>query len=165
MFSGVMFSGHVPYGAAVPAYSRQRGDTRLPMNVRKEADEAYVADKGLKSGPTILKSWPIGACSRCRGMIHNAPYLSASGPGKFCSRECRDGDAKAESETRRRRTRQFMNCKQCWTRFQAKRTDQEFCKPKCRARWNRNQNWRTDNCHDHSGTRMHTGGNEGVFAV
>ena len=160
---GVMFSGDVPYDAAVPAYIRHRGDTRLPMNVRKEADEAYVADKGLKLGPTILKSWPIGACSRCRGTIHNAPLVSKTEPGKFCSRECRDGDAKAEFKSRRSRTRHFKNCKQCGTRFLAKRADQEFCKVRCRVRWNRSGV--TDTCHDHSGTRVNIGGNDGVFVI
>ena len=84
------FSADVPYDAPVYAYMRHRGDTRLPMNVSAEADAAYITEKGLKLGPTILKSWPIGICSRCHGVIRNAPYLSATGPGKFCSRECRD---------------------------------------------------------------------------
>lgn len=163
MFSMLTFSADVPYDAAVPAYMRHRGDTRLPMNVCKEADEAYVVDKGLKLGPTILKSWPVGVCTRCHGVIHNAPYLSATEPGKFCSRSCRDGDAKEESETRRRRrTRHFKNCRQCRSRFLAKRSDQEFCEAKCRVRWSRRV---TDTCHDRSGSRASIGENDGVFAV
>ena len=157
------FSADVPYDAAVPAYIRHRGDTRLPMNVSAAADALYIADKGLKLGPTILKSWLIGICSRCHGVVHDAPYVSKA--GKFCSRECRDGDAKAESTRRRHRTRHFKNCQQCQGRFLAKRSDQEFCKVRCRVRWNRSQSGVTDTCHDRSGTRVNIGENEGVFAV
>jgi len=60
------------------------------MNVSAEADAAYIAEKGLTLGPVILKSWPVGACSRCNGVIHNAPFLSNTEPGEFCARECRD---------------------------------------------------------------------------
>ena len=42
---------------------RRRGNTRLAVNVSAEADAAYVADKGLKLGPTILKFWPVGTCA------------------------------------------------------------------------------------------------------
>ncbi|SRR5712692_5184666 len=84
-------STDLPCGVkAVREYIARRGETRLPMNVSAESDAAYVADKGLKLGPVILKSWPIGSCSRCHGIIHDAPFLSTGEPGEFCSRDCRD---------------------------------------------------------------------------
>lgn len=95
-----MFSADVPHDAGVPAYIRQRGDTRLPLNVSEAADAAYIAEKGLKLGPTILRSWPVGTCTRCGGVISNAPFVikdesGAWKPGRFCSRACRDAKAAA----------------------------------------------------------------------
>jgi hypothetical protein len=60
------------------------------MNVSAEADAAYIAEKGLSLGPITLKSWPVGTCARCSGAIHNAPFLSNTEPGEFCSSNCRD---------------------------------------------------------------------------
>ncbi len=74
---------------AVREHIERRGESRLPMNVSAEADAAYLAEKRLKVGPVILKSWPIGNCSRCHGVIHDAPFLSNE-PGQFCSHACRD---------------------------------------------------------------------------
>lgn len=34
--------------------------------------------------------WPVGCCSRCHGVIYNAPFRSLTEFGDFCSRECRD---------------------------------------------------------------------------
>jgi hypothetical protein len=80
-----------PYGVrAVRQYIEHRGDTRLPMNVSAEADAAYIAEKRLRIGPVTLTSWPVGTCSRCGGVIRNAPFLSNTEPGEYCSRECRD---------------------------------------------------------------------------
>src|SRR5712692_2556180 len=75
---------------AVREHIERRDDTRLPMNVSVEADAAYIAEKKLKVGPIILKSWPIGNCSRCYGVIYDAPFLNNMEPGEFCSKECRD---------------------------------------------------------------------------
>ncbi|SRR6266446_4351208 len=74
---------------AVREHIEHRGNTRLPMNVSVEADAAYIAEKQLKVGPVVLKSWPTGNCSRCHGVIHDAPFLSNE-PGQFCSHACRD---------------------------------------------------------------------------
>lgn len=102
----MQFSADLPCGArAVRHYIEHRGDTRLPMNVSAEADAAYVAEKGLRIGPVTLKSWPVGVCTRCGGTIHNAPYLSATEPGKFCSRECRDAGKAVVKRGRPRLTR------------------------------------------------------------
>ncbi len=87
----MQFSTNLPCGVkAVREYIEHRGESRLPMNVSAEADAAYIAEKDLKLGPVILKSWPVGTCNRCQGVIHNAPFLSNAEPGEFCSRECRD---------------------------------------------------------------------------
>jgi len=87
----MQLSADVPCGLrAVREYIALRGETRLPMNVSVEADAAYIAEKKLKLGPVVLKSWPIGNCSRCHGVIHDAPFLSNVKPGQFCSRNCRD---------------------------------------------------------------------------
>jgi len=75
---------------AVREHIAHRGETRLPMNVSAEADATYIAEKKLNVGPVVLKSWPIGNCSRCHGVIHDAPFLSNTEPGEFCSKECRD---------------------------------------------------------------------------
>src|SRR5258708_40068941 len=87
----MQFSTNLPCGVkAVRDYIGHRGESRLPMNVSAEADAAYIAEKDLKLGPVILKSWPVGTCNRCQGVIHNAPFLSNAEPGEFCSRECSD---------------------------------------------------------------------------
>jgi hypothetical protein len=87
----MQFSSNLPHGSkAVRDYIEHRGDTRLPMNISPEADVAYIAEKGLRIGPVILTSWPVGTCSRCGGVIRNAPFLSATECGEFCSRECRE---------------------------------------------------------------------------
>lgn len=39
-----------------------------------------------------VERWPVGCCSRCRGVIYDAPSRSLSEFGDFCSRECRDAN-------------------------------------------------------------------------
>lgn len=65
----------------------------------------------------------------------------------------------------RRTTRHFKHCKQCDSRFLAKRSDQEFHTPKCRLRWNRAHPAETGNCTEPSGAIENVGVNEGKFAV
>jgi len=65
----------LPCGREIWKYMETRGDSRLPMNVSKTADETYKAEKEIRLGET-LKGWPVGTCSRCSGTIHNAPCLS-----------------------------------------------------------------------------------------
>jgi hypothetical protein len=87
----MQLSTDLPCGIrAMREYIEHRGDTRLPMNVSTEADAAYIAEKKLRVGPVIQKSWPIGNCSRCHGVIYNAPFLSNEEFGEFCSHACRD---------------------------------------------------------------------------
>ena len=86
----MQLSSNVPHGPrAVREYMKHRGNMRLPVNVSPEADAAYIAERGLKIGPTTLKSWPVGICVRCRGVVRNAPFLSNT-ERAFCSQECRD---------------------------------------------------------------------------
>jgi hypothetical protein len=86
----MQLSTNLPYALKhVREHIEQRGETRLPSNVSQVADEAYMADKGIRLTET-LNGWPVGSCSRCSGTIHNAPFLSKSKPGEFCARECRD---------------------------------------------------------------------------
>ncbi len=92
----MQFSSDLPSGVRAVQYIEHRGQTRLPMNVSAEADTAYITEKGLRIGPVTLTSWPVGTCSRCGGVIHNAPFLSAE-HGEYCSRECRDA-GKASSQ-------------------------------------------------------------------
>jgi hypothetical protein len=86
----MQFASDLPSGVhAVRGYIEHRGDSRLPVNVSAEADAAYIAEKGLRIGPVTLTSWPVGTCSRCGGVIHNA-FLGTTECGEFCSRGCRD---------------------------------------------------------------------------
>ena len=97
-------STNLPSGVkAVREYITNRGESRLPMNVSAEADAVYIAEEGLTLGPVILKSWPVGTCARCNGVIHNAPFLSNAEPGGFCSRKCRDNGKKSRGRTGRPR--------------------------------------------------------------
>ena len=101
----MQLSTDLPCGlSAVREHIEHRGESRLPMNVNTESDAAYIAEKKLKIGPVILKSWPVGICSRCHGVIHDAPFLSNEEPGEFCSRNCRDAGKVAAKRGRPRLT-------------------------------------------------------------
>lgn len=53
----MLLSTNLPYGPrAVREYMKYRGNTRLPINVSAEADATYIAERGLKLGPIVLKS-------------------------------------------------------------------------------------------------------------
>ena len=98
-------STDLPCGlSAVREHIAVRSETRLPMNVSVEADAAYIAEKKLRIGPVVLKSWPIGTCSRCHGVTHDAPFLSNEEPGEFCSHACRDAGKIAAKRGRPRLT-------------------------------------------------------------
>ena len=73
------------------------------MNVSKEADAAFMRElqesdpqryarlqKNMLKGRAVKSGWIVGTCTRCHGQIYNAPFLSASEPHEFCSRDCRD---------------------------------------------------------------------------
>src|SRR5258708_33030790 len=102
---GMQLSTDLPCGIrAVREYIEHRGDTRLPMNVSPEPDATYITEKGLRIGPVTLMSWPVGTCSRCGGVIHNAAFLSNEEPGEFCSDACRDAGKAATKRGRPRLT-------------------------------------------------------------
>ena len=71
----------------INAYLQKRGDGRLPTNASAEQDQSYLAEKKIRLVEK-MKGWPVGTCSRCSGVIHNAPYLSRTEAGEFCSRRC-----------------------------------------------------------------------------
>ena len=86
----MQLSANLPSGTnAIQNHIVIRGETGLPNNVRPEADAAYISEKGLRSGNEQMKRWPVGTCSRCSETIYNAPYLSKSEDGEFCSHSCR----------------------------------------------------------------------------
>jgi hypothetical protein len=89
---------------AVQNHLATRGETRLPSSVNTEADGAYISEKGLRSGNERMKRWPVGTCSRCSATIYNAPYLSKSEDGEFCSQFCRDTNPEAVKSGRPRLT-------------------------------------------------------------
>jgi len=124
----------LPCGREIWKYMETRGDSRLPINVSKTADETYMAEKEIRLGET-LKGWPVGTCSRCSGTIHNAPYLSQFEAGEFCSRKCRD--LRNETETRQRRSRHFRECLGCGRKFLAKRPNNTTCSARCRQKAHR----------------------------
>ena len=95
----MQLSTNVPSGSnAIQNHIVIRGETGLPNNVRPEADAAYVSEKGLRSGNERM--------SRCSETIYNAPYLSKSEDGEFCSKECRTEE---QSVPRGGRPRKFKS--------------------------------------------------------
>jgi hypothetical protein len=124
----------LPYSTKeVKEYIETRGESR-PMSVGKTDDEAYTAEKGIRLNET-LKGWPVGTCFRCSSTIHNAPFLSKSEPGEFCSRTCRD--LQNETETKARRIRHFRECQGCGRKFLGKRANNTTCSANCRQKAHR----------------------------
>jgi hypothetical protein len=100
-----MLSTNLPSGTnAVQNHLATRGATRLPSSVNTEADAVYISEKGLRSGNERMKRWPVGTCSRCSETIYNAPYLSQTEDGEFCSQFCRDTNPEAVKSGRPRLT-------------------------------------------------------------
>src|SRR5262249_34862572 len=120
----MQLSTNLPCNKKLTRYIENRGENRLPSNVGKTADEVYIAEKGIRLKET-LKGWPVETCSRCSGTIHNAPFLSKSEPGEFCSRRCRD--LQDETETKVRRGRRFRECLGCGRKFLGKRANNTTC--------------------------------------
>jgi hypothetical protein len=145
-----------------------RGETRLPMNVRPEADAEYMSEKGISLN-RVLNAWPVGTCSRCQGTIINAPFVKANMAGKagpaYCSSVCRDGikgERRASKEAEReidrtrakwdkiaaRRAVKTGNLPTGWTwcaynschaPFRPGRATTIHCSPRCKRRWEQNQ--------------------------
>ena len=121
----------------------------LRMNVSKVADAAFIRElqehdapryarlhKNMLKGRAAKSGWMVGKCSRCQGTIHNAPFLSASEPGEFCSRDCRDS---RPQEVQSRRPRHYADCLGCGRKFLARRANNTTCSDKCRQKASRRQ--------------------------
>jgi hypothetical protein len=101
----MQLSINLPSGTnAVQSHLATRGETRLPSSVNTEADAVYISEKGLRSGNERMKRWPVGTCSRCSETIFNAPYLSQTEDGEFCSQFCRNNNPQAVKSGRPRLT-------------------------------------------------------------
>src|SRR6476661_920623 len=100
----------------------------------KAADESYMAERGIRLNETLTR-WRVGTRSRCFGTIHNAPFLSKSEPGQFCSRTCRD--VQNETETKGRRMRHFKECLGCGRKFLGKRANNATRSVNCRQKAHR----------------------------
>ena len=101
----MQLSANLPSGSnTAQNYIVRRADTRLPNNVRPEADASYKSEKGLRSGNERMEGWPVGTCSRGSEAIYNATFLSQREEGQFCSKECRTG---RQPERRGGRPRKF----------------------------------------------------------
>ena len=115
----MQLSADLPYGfEAVRGYIESRGNARLLVNVTKEADAAYFAEKGLVIAPKISDSWPVGTCARCRGVVHNVPFVKAG--QEYCSQECRDG-LSAKNRSTKEADRQMARQQAKWDKLAAKR--------------------------------------------
>jgi hypothetical protein len=116
----------------------------LPINVSKEADPAFIREvqesdapryarlqKNMLRGRTAKSGWIVGTCARCHGYIYNAPFLSASERGEFCSRDCRDS---RPQESKTRRARHYTDCLGCSRKFLARRANHATCSARCRQK-------------------------------
>jgi hypothetical protein len=116
----------------------------LRMNVSKEADAAFMRElqdfdaprytqlhKNMLKGHAAKSGWIVGTCARCQGHIYNAPFLSASEPSEFCSRDCRDN---RPQESKARRARHYADCLGCGRKFLARRANNTTCSARCRQK-------------------------------
>jgi hypothetical protein len=123
-------STNLPSGPAAIEKHLASGQS-LQINVSKDADAAFMRElqecdapryarlqKNLLKGRAAKSGWIVGKCTRCQGAIYNAPFLSASEPGEFCSRDCRDA---CRQETKTRRPRHYTDCLGCGRKFLARR--------------------------------------------
>ena len=139
-----------------------RGDIRLPMNVSKAADEVYMSEKGIKLN-RVLEAWPVGTCSKCNGVIVNAPFVKAD--AEYCSQNCRDG-IKGEKRASKDAEREANRTQAKWDKIAARRATKTgnlptgwiwcaydschapfrpgrattiHCSGRCKRRWEQNQ--------------------------
>jgi hypothetical protein len=132
---------NLPFGPAAIEKHLASGES-LQMNVSKDADVAFMRElqesdapsyarlhKNMLKGRAAKSGWVVGTCARCQGHIYNAPFLSASEPGEFCSRDCRDS---RPQENKTRRARHYADCLGCGRKFLARRANNTTCSAKCR---------------------------------
>lgn len=134
---------NLPCGSKPIAEHLASGES-LQMNVSKDADAAFMRElqdsdapryarlhKNMLKGRAAKSGWIVGKCARCQRAIYNAPFLSASEPGEFCSRDCRDN---RPQESKDRRARHYADCLGCGRKFLARRTNNTTCSAKCRQK-------------------------------
>jgi hypothetical protein len=136
-------STNLPSGPAATGDHSASCDT-LQINVSKEADAAFMRElqecdapryarlqKNMLKGRAPKSGWIVGRCTRCQCAVYNAPFLSASEPGEFCSRDCRDS---RPQESKARRERHYTNCLGCGRKFLARRVNNTTCSARCRQK-------------------------------
>ena len=136
-------STNLPSGPAAIEKHWASGES-LQMNVSKEADTAFMRElqdvdapryarlqKNMLKGRAAKSGWIVGKCARCEGHIYNAPFLSASEAGEFCSRNCRDS---RPQKNKTRRARHYADCLGCGRKFLARRANNTTCSSKCRQK-------------------------------
>lgn len=93
-------STNLPSGQSAVERISQHPDP-LPANVSREADAAFLEElartderryRRLAPDAGTPERWKVGACSQCGAAILDAPFLSSTRDGKFCTRACRDND-------------------------------------------------------------------------
>lgn len=140
----MQLSTNLPYGSPTLAHSGP-----LQINVSREADAIFMRElqesdapryarlqKNMLKGRAVKSGWIVGTCARCHGQIYNAPFLSASEPGEFCSRDCRDS---RPQQSKARRERHYADCLGCGRKFLARRANNTTCSDKCRQKASRTQ--------------------------
>ncbi len=139
----MQLSTNLPCGPAAITEHLPTGAS-LRMNLSKDADAAFMRElqepdapryarlqKNMLRGRAAKSGWIVGTCARCHGHIYNAPFLSASEPGEFCSRDCRDS---RPQESKTRRTRHYTDCLGCGRKFLARRANHTSCSARCRQK-------------------------------
>lgn len=74
-------------GTSIPDLT---ADTMYLLNPFIVTPSLKFADPWKRAVRKADEPWIVGECSRCGGPIKDAPFLSATKVGEFCSRECRD---------------------------------------------------------------------------
>src|SRR6266404_2799969 len=97
----MQLSTNTPSGPSAVEHINQHRDP-MPANVSNEADASFMDElartdeqryRRLVPDSGSMEHWKVGACSQCGAAILDAPFLSSTRGGKFCSRICRDSDS------------------------------------------------------------------------
>lgn len=135
----------LPLNSSSVRYIETHGAEQLPPNTKRgsaentqctaepESTEELAAYLDTENQRLRIGRWVVGVCTECRGNVLNAPFLSSTRAGSFCSRSCRDQTAAIKPDTRKRTVvRHFATCLQCAKRFLPARANQQFCRTRCR---------------------------------
>src|SRR5712672_679502 len=97
----MQLSTNTPSGPSAVEHINQHRDP-MPANLSYEADTAFMDElartdeqryRRLVPDLGSMERWKVGTCSQCGTTIHDAPFLSSTRDGKFCSRVCRNSDS------------------------------------------------------------------------